>query len=148
MMDFTIVDFEPITLAFANDRDETLANQRLDAFLAATGITPLHRYQNEMVTKKNGVRLALYIKYAEVPRGTPKTKEVNINDMPGGLALAFRASEAEYIALQDGDLKATIDDYLKAHELLWDMRRMIPLAEPIHHNGVVVYDVLFPVKRK
>ncbi len=148
MMNFTILDLEPMTLAFANDRDESLATQRLETFLAASGILPAHRYQNEMVMKKNGVRLALYIKYAVVPAGTPKTKDVNINDMPGGQALAFRVSQTEYVALQDGDLKAPLDEYMKAHDLSWDLRRMIALAEPKTENGVVVYDVLFPVKRK
>lgn len=147
-MDITIVNLEPSTLAFANDRDETLATQKLETFLSAAGITPMHRYQNEMVMKKNGVRLALYIKYAEVPSGTVKTKEVNINEMPGGLALSYRTSEAGYIALMDGDSKGILEEYMKANNLSWDLRRMIALAEQKNENGAVVYDILFPVKRK
>ena len=148
MMNFTILDLEPMTLAFASDRDESLAVRKLESFLSAAGITPSHRYQNELVLKKNGLRLSLYNKYAVVPAGTPKTKDVNTNDLPGGPALAFRLSETEYAALMDGDLKATIESFNEAHGLAWDLRRMIALAEPKHENGTVVHDILVPVRRK
>ncbi|MDP3130544.1 MAG: hypothetical protein Q8N15_04310 [Bacillota bacterium] len=147
-MAITLVQLEPRTLACVGDRDETLAFQKLETFLSEAGITPEHRYQNEMVMKKNGVRLALYIKYACVPSGMAKTKEIKVIDLPGGPAMSYQVSEAGYVALMDGDGRGALEEFMKENNLWWDLRQMIALAEPKDENGAVVYDILFPVKRK
>ena len=147
-MNIKIIDLEPTTLAFANDRDESLAIAKLEAFLTAKGITPLHLYQNELSFKKDGKRLSVYIKYATVPHGTLKTKEVNVSDLPGGPALSFRVSEPEYIRLMDGEFRAELEVFLKENGLWWDLRQMMALAEVKLENNTLVFDIVFPVKKK
>ncbi|MFA5006592.1 MAG: hypothetical protein WC509_03885 [Candidatus Izemoplasmatales bacterium] len=143
-MQIELVNLDPKSIAFANDRDETLANAKLEAFLANAGIVPEHRFQNELVIKKDGKRLAVYIKYASVPRGTPKTKDVNVADMAGGPALKIRISPEEYVPFTDGDLMPRIREYLDENRLGIDNRQANALAEP-HGDG---YDVYLPVKGK
>jgi len=143
-MQIEFVNLEPKTIAFANDRDETLAIAKLDAFLAAAGIVPEHLYQNELVMKKDGKRLAVYIKYAAVPKGTPKTKDVNVADLAGGPALLVRITPEEYLPLTDGDLTPAIRDYLDGHGLGFDNRQANALAEA-RAGG---FDVFVPVKEK
>lgn len=147
-MNIMIVNLEPTTLAFASDREESLAVAKLDAFLTGTGIVPAHRYQNELSLKKDGKRVSLFIKYASVPAGTKKAKDVNVADLPGGPALSFRLPESAYIPLMDGEFRQELEEFLKANGLWWDLRQMMALAEARTENGAVVYDILFPVKRK
>lgn len=143
-MDFTLIPFTPRTLAFASDRTEAVADSKLDAFLALRGVVPAHRYQNELVVKKNGLRLVAYIRYAEVPQGTLRAGEVSVSDLGAGEALSFFVSEDDYVRLADGDLKPAFDAYLSAHGLGWDLSKVIVLCERVAGG----YSCLLPVRRK
>lgn len=147
-MNIQIVDMELMTLAFSTDRDEATAIAKLDAFLAANGVTPEHLYQNELSFKKGEKRTCVYIKYAPVPRGTVKTNDVNVSDIPSGPALSFRVSEAQYIQLMDGEFRSELEIFLKQNGLWWDLRRMMALAEAKLVEGKIAFDILFPVKHK
>jgi hypothetical protein len=144
MTNFTIIDFEPRTLALANDRDEAAAVRKLDAFLLQKGIVPEHRYQNEIVVKKNGLRLVAYIKLATVPKGTAKSGDVSVTDLGAGLALSFFVSAAEYERFSDGDLKPELDAFMEANGLGLDLSKVLVLAEKTDEG----FACTLPVRRK
>jgi len=144
-MIFSIVDFEPRTLAFANDLDEAAANKKLDLFLASKGIVSGHRFQNEIVMKKNGLRMAIHLRYASVPAGTVKAGDVAVVEMTAGIAVLFSVPQDGYATWTDGGFLPMIDAFLKANGLGWDLSKVVALAERRADGD---YDVLLPVKRK
>ncbi len=146
--DIRICNLEAMTLAFLYGSDEAQTNALLEEFLLDNNIVTARRFRMEMAVTQKGVKYVTYIKYAQIPEGTSKTKTVSVVSLPSAEYLYFQMSEAQYAKFNDNDGKADITDFMTENKLAYDMSKVFALVEEgINENGKF-FDVYFPFKRK